>query len=158
MGFLSKHVSGTDDSLTSSRLLFRASSFTFDTYNALLFSDAFSIRGSKPYMFPIFCFAVTLVASRPQDAFTDLIANLILGATIVSKAVKSALWILSSTVSRKLLVSLSIFPIKHLSKVFIFTVFSLVIKLLPGVPSVKFRSQVPSLTTVSSCVSLVVLP
>ena len=35
-------------------------------------------------------FAQMLVASRPEDAFIDLIANSILGATILSVAVKIA--------------------------------------------------------------------
>ena len=56
-----------------------------------------------------------------------------------SIALRIAFWILSSTVSTMLLISLSIFSLKHLSKVFTFSVFSLVTKLSPEVPTVKSR-------------------
>ena len=45
-------------------------------------------------------FAVTLVASHPEHAFIDLIANSILRATIPSLVVKIAFRILSSTMSK----------------------------------------------------------
>ena len=51
-----------------------------------MFSDAF-LKGA---VIPTVClnseFAVTLVASRPVDAFVDLFANSILGATMLSMA------------------------------------------------------------------------
>ena len=45
-------------------------------------------------------FAVTLVASHPEQAFFDLIANSILRATIPSLVVKIAFRILSLTMSK----------------------------------------------------------
>ena len=109
-------------------------------------------------MFPNFWKAVTLVASRPEDAFIDLIASSILGATMLSLAVKIAFWILSSTVSTLLLISMSIPSLKHLFKVFTFIIFSLIAELLLEVPSVKSRSLVPSLTITFRCLSLAALP
>ena len=73
-------------------------------------------------------FAVTLVASGPVDAFIDLIANSTLGATVQSIAVKIAPCIPFLTASTLLLISVSTFSLKHLSKVFTFNVFSLVFK------------------------------
>ena len=68
----------------------RVSSFTFDTPSVLLFPDGFSKE-------VLICtcslrseFADTLVASRPEDAFIDLIANSSLGATMLSIAMKTA--------------------------------------------------------------------
>ena len=72
------------------------------------FSDAFSKEALIPTRSPRYEFAVTLVTSRPEDAFIDLIANSILGATMFSIAVKIAFCILSSTLSTVLLISLSI--------------------------------------------------
>ena len=46
-------VSGTDNSLTSSGILCRVSSITFDTCRILMFPDAFS-KKLNPYMFPAF--------------------------------------------------------------------------------------------------------
>ena len=154
----SKRVSGTDNSPTSSGMLFRVSSFTFDTCSTLLFPDAFSKESLIPACYPRSEFAVTMVASRPEDAFIDLTANSILGATMLSIAVKIAFWILSSTVSTKLLISLSILSLKHLSKVFTFTVFSLVTKLSLEVPTVKSRSLLPSFIIAFSRSSLATLP
>ena len=73
-------------------------------------------------MFPRSEIAVTLVAFRPEDAFFDLMAHSTLGATMLSKAIKIGFYILSSTVSTILLISLSILLLKHLSKIFTFTV------------------------------------
>ena len=84
----SKCVSGTDNSPISSGTFFRVASFPFDTCNALLFPDAFSKEALIPTFFPRSEFAVTLVISRPEGAFIDLIANSILGATMLSMAVK----------------------------------------------------------------------
>ena len=70
-----KRVSGSDNSLTSSELLFRVSSLTFDTYITLLLTDAFSKEALISTCTPRSEFAVTLVTSRPEDAFTDLIAD-----------------------------------------------------------------------------------
>ena len=116
-GCRSKCVPGTDKSLTSSWILCRVSSFIFVTPN-VLFSDAFSKEALVPVRSLRSEFADTLVTSRPEDAFIDLIANSILGATMLSMAVKIAFCILSSTVSTILLISLSILSLKHLSKVF----------------------------------------
>ena len=60
----------------------RVSSFTFDTTNVLLFPDAFSKEVLIPTCSLRSEFADTVVASRPEDAFIDLIASSILGATI----------------------------------------------------------------------------
>ena len=124
----------------------------------LLFSDAFSKEALIPTRSLRSEIADTLVASRPEDAFIDLIANSILGATIFSIAVKIAFCILSSTVSTILLISLSILSLKNLSKVFIPIAFPLITESLLEVPTVKSRSSMPSLTTVFSCLSLTALP
>ena len=85
-----KRVSGTDNSLTLSGMVFRVPSFTFDTCSALLFPDAFSKETLFPACSPRSDFAVTLVVSRPEDVFIDLIASSILRATILSIAVRIA--------------------------------------------------------------------
>ena len=153
----SKRVSGTDNSPTLSGKFFRVSSFTFNLCNTKLTSDGFSKGAVICIRYPRSEFALTLVASFSRNAFFDLIANSILRATILSRAVKIAFWILLSTVSTMLLSSLSFFALKHLSKAFTSTVFSLFVKLLPEVPTVKSRSPVLSLTKVISCLSLAVL-
>ena len=61
----SKCVSGTDNSLTSSGMSCRVSSFTFDTCS-MLFPDAFSKEALIPTCSPRSEFAITLVTSRPQ--------------------------------------------------------------------------------------------
>ena len=94
-----KCVLGTDISLTSSGTLFRFSSITFNTCSVSFLSDTFSEWAVTPIYSPRSEFAVTLVASRPEDAFIDLFAKSILGATILSIAIKTAFWILCSTVS-----------------------------------------------------------
>ena len=101
-------VPGTDNSLTPSWELRRASSFILVTPIMLLFSDAFSKEAPIPACSLHSEFADTLVTSRPENAFNDLIANSIFGATILSMAAKIALYILSSTVSTILFISLSI--------------------------------------------------
>ena len=153
----SKYVPGIDNSLTSSGMLCRVSSFTFDVCRLLLFPDGFSKGALIPPCSPRSEFAVTLVTSRPEDAFIDPIAISIFGATMLSIAVKIAFCILFSTVSIILLMSLSIRSLKHLSKVFTLTVISLTAILLLEIPMVKSRSLVPSLTTTFSCLSLAVL-
>ena len=149
--------SWTDNLLTSSGLLFRVSSFTFNTFSVVFLSDTFW-KGVVIPICSLRCkFAVTLVASCPEGAFIDLIANSILGATLLLIAVKIAFWIPFSTVSTILLIFLSILSLKHLSKVFTFTVFSLVNE-LSQVPTVRSRSAKPSLNIVVSCLWLAVLP
>ena len=86
--YQSKRVSGTDNSLTTSAILFRVSSFTFDICNTILFSDAFSKEAVIPICSPRTEFVVTLVASCPGDVFIDLIANSILRATLLSITVE----------------------------------------------------------------------
>ena len=113
-----KSVSGTDNSLNLSGISFRVSSFTFDKCNTLLFSDAFSEWAVIPICSPLSEYAMTLIASCPADALIGLIAKSILEATILSKSIKIAFWVLSSTVSTILLFSLSILSSKHLSRVF----------------------------------------
>ena len=154
----SKRDSGTDNSLTSSAMLFRVSSFTFGTLSTVLFSDALSKETIIPTSSPRSEFAVALVAFCREGAFIGLIYSSILGATMLSIAVKFVFWILSSTVSTILFISLSILSLKHLPKVFTFTASSLVAKLLPQVPTVKSWSLVPSLTGMFPCLSLAALP
>ena len=89
-------------------MLCRVSSFTFDTSSVSLFLDALSKEALIPTRSLRSKFADTLVTSRPEDAFIDLIANSILGVTMLSMAVKIAFYILSSTVSTILFISLSI--------------------------------------------------
>ena len=153
-----KRVSGTDNSLTSSEMSCRVSSFTFDKPSVLSFPDAFSKEALIPTCSLLSELADTLVASRPEDAFIDLIANSFLGVTTLSIAVKNAFCILPSTISTILLNSLSNLSLKHLSKVFTLTAFPLTIESLLEVPTVKSRSLAPSLTTAFSCLSLTALP
>ena len=101
---------------------------------------------------------MTLAVSRPEDAFIDLIANAILGAITLSIGVKIAFWVLSSTVSTILPISLSIPSLKHLFKDFTFTAFSLVAKSQPRLPAVNSWSLVASMTVAFSCLSLALLP
>ena len=75
-------------------MLCRVSSFTFDTCSMLLFPDAFPKEALFPTCSPRSEFAATLVTSRTDDAFIDLIANSILAATMLSIAVKIAFCIL----------------------------------------------------------------
>ena len=133
-------------------------SFTFNTPSVSLLPGALSKGALIPTCSLRSEFAGTLVTSRPEDAFIDLIANSILGATMLSIAVKIAFCILSSTVSTILFISLSILSLKHLSKIFTFITFPLTIELSLQVPTVKSRSLVPPLTTVLSCLSLAALP
>ena len=125
-------------------MLCRVSSFTFDTFSTLLFPDAFSKKALIPTCSPRCEFAVTLVASRQEDAFFDLIANSILGATMLSMAVKIVFCILSSNLSTILLISLSILSLKHLSKVLTFTVLSIIAKFFLEASMVKSRFLVIS--------------
>ena len=64
-----------------------------------LFSDAFSKEALIPTRSPRSEFAITLVTSRPEDAFIDLIANSILGATMLSIAAKISFWILFNCIN-----------------------------------------------------------
>ena len=153
-GCRSKCVSGTDNLLTSSGILFRVSSFVFNSCNVLLLSDTFSKREIIPMRSPRSEFIVSLVASRSEDALNDLTANSILGAMTLSIAFKIAISILSSTVSTMLPTSLSILSLKHLFKVFTLNKPSLAVKLLPVLLTVNSWSTVPSLTTTFSCLPL----
>ena len=69
-------------------MLCRVSSFAFDTPSVLLFLDAFSKEALIPTCSLRSEFADTLVTSRPEGAFIDLIASSILGAAIISIAAK----------------------------------------------------------------------
>ena len=111
-------VPRADNPFTLSWKLHRVSSFIFVTPNVSLFTDAFSREALIPvYSLRSEC-ADTLVTSRSEDAFIDLIANSILGAIMLSIAANIAFCILSSTVSTILFISLSILSLKHLSKHF----------------------------------------
>ena len=127
-GCQSKCVLGTDNSLTLSGMFPRFSPFAFISWNVLFLSDTFSKGTVISARSPCSEIAVKLVASRPEDAFIDLTANLILGVTILTLVVKIAFWILSSTMSTMLLISLSILSFKHLSNVRTFTVLPLTVK------------------------------
>ena len=153
-----KCVSGIDNSLTSSRIWFRVSSFTFNSWIVLFFPDKFSGVSVIPMCFPRSELAITLVASRPHDAFFDLIANSTLGWIILFIAVKIAFWNLSSTVATILPFSVSILSLKHLSKVFKFTTFSLTAWPPSELPTVNSWSTVLSLTVVLSCPMFIALP
>ena len=71
-------------------MLIRVSSFPFGTCSTFLCPDAFSKEASIPACFPRSQYAVTRIASRPEDAGNYLIANSISGATMLSIAVKLA--------------------------------------------------------------------
>ena len=101
---------------------------------------------------------ITLVASHPEDAFIDLLANSILGVKILSLVVKVAFWFLFTTVSTTLPISLPIFLLKHLSKVFTFTTFSLTAGPRSELPTVNSWLAVPSLTVVFSGLLLFIMP
>ena len=122
-------------------MLCRVSSFTFHTPSLLFFPDLFSEEAIFPTCSQRSEFAITLVTSHLEDAFTDLIAYSFLGATILSIAVKIAFCILSSTVSMIWLISLSILSLKHLSNVFTLTVLSLTAVLLLEALMVKSWSS-----------------
>ena len=98
------------------------------------------------------------LVQSPQDALFQLIANSILGATILSTAVKPAFCIPSSIVSTILLTSLSTNSLEQLSQVFAFTKISSVVKFLTEVPTVEPRPLVPSFTIIIYCPSLALLP
>ena len=63
------------------RTAIRVSSFPYGTCCTLSFPDAFSKETLIPICSSRSEFATTRVASRPEDAFIELIANSILGAT-----------------------------------------------------------------------------
>ena len=153
-----KCVPGTDFLLTLSGMLLRVSSFAFNTSSVLFLSDEFLQEAVIPTRSPRSELAVTLAASRPEDAFIDLTANSILGVIILSIAVKLAFRILSSTVSTMLPISLSILSLKNLSQVWTFTAFSLAVKLLPLWLTVNFWSTVLLLTTNFCCLPLAASP
>ena len=69
---------------------FESHHFQSDICKTKLFSDAFSKGAVIPICSPRSEFAVTPVASRPEGAFIDLIANSILAATVLSIAIKIA--------------------------------------------------------------------
>ena len=69
-------------------MLCRVSSITFDRCSTLLFTDASSKEALIRICSPRSDFALTLIASRPEDVFIDLIANSFLGATMYQKRSK----------------------------------------------------------------------
>ena len=154
----SKCVSGTDNSLTSSWILFRVSSFLFDTSCVLFLSDTFSREVVTPICSPRSELAIALVASPSEGAFIDLIANLILKLLLLPTAIKKAFWILSSTVSTTWPIFLSIRPLKHFSKVFTITTFSLTAWPPSELPIVNSWSAVLSMTVAFSCLLFIALP
>ena len=98
--------------------------YYFETHHSYLtqlvccfFFGCVFITGSNPCAFPRSEFAVTPVASRPEYLFFDLTAISFLGVILLSIADKIAVWILSSTVSTILRISIWILFVKFLSKV-----------------------------------------
>ena len=77
---------------------------------------------------------------------------------ILSIAAKIAFSILSSTVSTMLPISLSILPTKHISSVWTFTLFSLVLKILSLLWPINSRSTEPLLVTTICCPLLTASP
>ena len=149
-GCRSKCISETNNSLTSSGTLFRVSSFILNTCRVWFLSDTFSEEAVIPNCSLCSELAITLVASRPENAFIDPIADWILGLILLSIAVKIAFWILSSTMSTILNISLSNLSMKHLSKVFAFTTSSLTAGLLSQLPTANSWSAVTSFNVVFS--------
>ena len=148
---------GTDESHTSSGMIFWVSSFVWNTCNVLFLPDTFSNGAEIPMCSPRSDFAMTLVTSHPEDAFFELCAHSILVVIILSIAVKFAFWILSPTVSAILPISLSIFSLKHLSKVFTFNKFSLAAGLLSELLTVISWATVSSFTVAFCCLPFIVL-
>ena len=128
-GCRSKSVPGNDLSTNSSGTFSRVSSFVFNTC-VLFVSDMFSRDALIPMRSPHSEEAVTLIASRQEEALIDPTANSIL-VNILAIAVKFAFWILFSTMSTILRISLPIFLLKHLSKVCTFSKLWLVVTTLP---------------------------
>ena len=137
---LSKCVIGTDNSFTSPGMFPRVSSFAFNSWNVLFLSDRFWKQAVIPTRSPRSEFAVTMAASRLEDAFIDLTANSIPGVIIISIAVKNAFWSLPSTVSTTWLISQPILLLKKLSNIWIFAVISMFVEILPPLMRVKSRS------------------
>ena len=106
-GCRSKIVPGTNSSFNLSVLLFRVSSLVLNTCGVTFFLNTFSKRAVTTMSSPRSEFAMTLVASRPENAFIDLIFNSFLGATKLSIAVKIPFRILSPKIFNKI----TIFPI-----------------------------------------------
>ena len=140
-----KCVLETDNSVISSGMFPRVSSFALNSWTVLFLSDTFSIEAIIPIRSYRSEIAVTLVMSRSKDAFNDVTANSNLGVTILSKAVEIALWILSPTKSTMLPFSLSILSLKYLSNIGIFLVFSLVVAILLLILTENSRSMATSL-------------
>ena len=112
-----------DQKFTSStEMIFRVSSVIFNTCYVLFLSHRFSRRAVTPMCSPRFEFAVTLFASRSEEA----LLTLLLFDFKSNNSIKSGQYcVLDCLRPRKQYYSfaLSILSIKHLSKVFTFTVF-----------------------------------
>ena len=122
------------------------------------FRNAFKEGALIPLRSHRFEFAVTLATFRPDDAFIDLTSNSIFRVIISSIEVRVSFWILFSTISTILSVSLSIFSLKHLSNVRTFSVFSSVFEMLQTLLTIKCRSTVLSLTITVCCPLLAASP
>ena len=121
----SKLVSKTKNSLATSVLCLRVSSFKSVSRKVLFLSDAFPSGAEIPSYFPCSKFAVTQLMSHPDEAILDTIAISIFGVKILSIAVKIAFWILTLTSSTTLCISLVILSIGFLSNVWTNTEISL---------------------------------
>ena len=119
-------------------------------YFNILFGYVFK-GGSKLYVFPNFwiCRDTFRIFSRGRVYW--------LNCELDFTSIKNY-QLRSSTVSTILSISLLVLSLKHLSKVFIITIFSLAAELLSGLPTVSFWSLVPSLIIAFSCLSFTVLP
>ena len=142
----SKCVTRTDNLLTSPGIFCRVSSVVFNAC-VLFLSDTFPKGTVIPMCSLCSEFDVTLVVSRTEEAFIDLTAHSILGVLLQSIAVKIVSRVISPTFSIRLPIFQSIQSLKHLSKFFTSSKFSLVVELLPVVSMVNFWSAVHSLTT-----------
>ena len=157
-GFRLKCVSENENSLPSSRILFWVLSTLFNTCSVTVFSDTFSKGGVFPGWSPHSEFTAKLVASRPEDAFFDLIANsFFLSNTTINcgqHCVSDSVFTRANNNTHFLVNPFK----KHLSKVLTFTKSSWTVKLLSGLPTVKSWSPVPSTIVLFSCLSIAVLP
>ena len=147
-GGRSEYVSGTGKSLT-------LPGYSLESHHLHLIYEKccfYRIRFQKG-QWSLSEFFVTLAVSRPEDAFFDLTANSIFGVMLLSIAVKSKFWIVSSTVLTTLPISLSILSVRLFSSVWTSTVLSSVTTKLSIILVVNSRSDGLSLTT-TFCVLL----
>ena len=132
----SKSLPRTQKNSNSSGRFLQVSSFAFITWNVLILPDTFSREAVILIRYPRSEFAVALTLSGLENKIIDLTAISILGVKILSIEVKIAFWILYSSMSTMLSISLTILSSKHLSEHWTFTELSLTVKLLPRILTV----------------------